>query len=196
MMFRVLFEWSWGTLGVLLAAAVVALTVWRRRRTRGAGRAAFVTLTAIPVWVGVQAWVVTDGERIAGLCRDVADAAARAEAAAVAARFADVITVGRRGEQWSREELTDAVHRALTVWKIEEPRLRRLRVEMDDEHPLLATASFEVVCRLVGPELLLPRHVSGWRLRLDKSEGTWRVTEVYPVRSEWFPFDSLTEALR
>ena len=77
--------------------------------------------------------------------------------------------------------------------RIDEARLSRFEISVDGG---LATARFQAACRLISADIMVARHVSGWKIELVRAGESWRVRAVVPVRSRSLPYDSLADLPR
>ncbi|NOT00060.1 MAG: nuclear transport factor 2 family protein [Phycisphaerales bacterium] len=188
-----LFENPYALIPVLLVVDLFTIWFWSRRRTRRTARTAVGALVASVVLAGLQSIVVTDRERVVGVCRAMATAAGRGDVDA----FADLIS-GEfdvpmpEGRPFGKAELVEAFRRGFARWNVEEERVADFDVTVADGR---AHASFTVGCRLISDDVMLRRHVSRWRVDLVQANGDWFVTGVTPVRTPVFPFDSLGDVV-
>ncbi len=188
-----LFESPWTVVPGLALVEMVLLANWNRRRTRRTARIAIAGLAAIPLSVALQVLVVTEGERIARACREMASAIAAGDVAAIGHHVSDSFVVTARGGPNDKPELLDRAKATLTRWDVEEEWLRGVEVEVTGDK---ADVTFQSVCRLITNQGIIPRHVSRWRLRFAREGDTWKVVDVQPLRGRWMPFDSLADLLR
>lgn len=189
----ILFENPYALIPILVATDLVLVQLWNRRRTPRTGRLAMIALIASPLLVVIQAVVVTDAENIRAFCRRLATASVRGDLVQLDACIANDFRVSVRNREWTKEDLMDAIRRAADYWTIEEERLSGFGLIIEGTS---ATAEFQATCRLISDAVMIPRHVSKWRLQLVRRDGTWRVTHIQPIRTRFFPFDNLTDVLR
>ncbi len=180
----ILFESPLKLILVLLVVEFVFLQVWSRRRTRRTGWLAVGGLIAIPLLLAVQYLVVTEHERITRVCETLADAVGDGDALAFARHIAVDFSVERGERHWDKAELMEDFQRVLTRWDVQEERLSGFEIEVRDHS---AVASFRASCRLISTDLMVPYHVSYWRLAFAKRDGAWRVTHVQRVSSDREP---------
>ncbi|MHC4065512.1 MAG: hypothetical protein ACYSUI_13585, partial [Planctomycetota bacterium] len=143
-----LFERPLLLIPVLVAAQFVLIVVWSRRRTRKTRRLVWAGLVAWPVLVILNALVVTDRERLTGICRDLAEAVSRTDAEAFAEHISQRFQSdpGRNGTSWDKSALLQRVEGTVKTYRVEEPRLRAFEIDLDGDR---ATVRFAATCRIV-----------------------------------------------
>jgi hypothetical protein len=183
-----------GTLIPILAAVEFVLLVrWSRRRTRSSGRVVLGGLLASALMIVMQSVIVTDGERVRDVCRRLSAAVARGDVNDIGRVIADDFTYRENGITWRKADLLTNIERALIRWDVQEDRLRGFETTVDGPRSVV---SFRAVCRLIGDDFTLARHVSEWRLELVEKNDEWKVTAIKPKRSRMLPADSLADLLR
>ena len=187
----ILFESPLKLILLLLLVEFVLVQVWSRRRTPRAARVAVGGLVAIPVLLVIQFLVVTEQEQITRTCRLLAGTVGNADIAAFAARVSRDFSVTRGDRRWGKAELMEDLKSVLTQWDVQEERLSGFEIEVDGDS---AVANFRASCRLVSADILVPYHVSFWRLSFEKRRDVWRVTHVQRVSAggeAWGPAPDL-----
>ena len=178
----------------LVVIETVLLRIWSWRRTQRTGAVAIAGLIAIPVLVFIQAIVVTDAEAIRRVCRQMADAVAKGDVDAVADCLSDRFRIEDGDRIWDKSAVVERIRGVLSErWDVEEQRLSAFKISVAHQR---ATATFKATCRLITSEMMIPHHESFWRLTMVAEEGTWRAERIEPVRTRWFPYDSLADVLR
>lgn len=174
----------------VLAAVQFALTWhWARSRTRRASRVALTALILFPLLLALQAWVVTDRERVTAVCREMADAMDAGEVARVGSHVSPTFAVGTM----DRPALLEALEGVLTRVKVEEPRLTDFEVTTDGDQ---ARATFAASCRLVTAGAIESGMLSRWELTFRRIDRRWQVVEIRPIPTPWLPHRSLDEVIR
>lgn len=188
-----LFENPYALIPLLLVIDLGAIWYWSRRRTRRTGRTAIGALLASAALVVLQWVVVTDRERVVGVCRAMASAAGRGDVDAFAELVSDDFQwSGRDDAEFGKAELVEAFRRGFKQWNVEEERVSQVNVSVDGER---ATVAFSVSCRLISDEIMIRWHTSRWRVDLTQRDRDWVVTNVAPVRTLVFPFDTLGDVI-
>ena len=173
----VLFESPYSLIPILVGLEIVLLHFWSRRRTPLTGWTAVGGLIAIPLLVAVQILVVTDRERIIRICRELAKATAQADTTALGRHIAANFAINSPGRVSNKAGLLDEFERILSKWDVEEERLSAFDVAVDGH---TARATFHATCRLISNDLMIPRHVSKWKLEFAKLDTVWLVTHIRP----------------
>ncbi len=189
----IMFESPWALVPILVFIELVLLQIWQWRRSVLTGRLAAGGLAAIPLLIVLQVVVVTDAERIRSLCRRMAAAVGRGDIPGLGGHIADGFHAEIRGETWGKTELLAGAKRALTRWDVQEERLGGFEIDLEDDE---ARVNLRATCRLITEMGIIPRHVSFWRLTLRRTNGSWEVVHVKPIRSRWMPYDTLEDLLR
>jgi hypothetical protein len=123
----------------------------------------------------------------------MADAVEQGDVEVLASHLSVQFRIEDGDKYWNKSAVVDRIRRALSSrWDVQEERLSAIEISIEGG---LATVAFQATCRLVTSEMVIPRHVSLWRLTMAKEEGTWRVTNAEPIRTRWVPFDSLADLL-
>lgn len=178
---------------VLVVVCFVVIWIWQRRRTRMTGRLAGACVVLSPLLLLLSVAIVTDRERIAAVCREMAVAVGSSKIDQVGQHISRSFQTASRNGMLDRDDFLDVVRSALKRWDVEEERLSDFEIETRGDR---ATVSFRATCRLVGPELMLPRHVSVWDLEFSREGSGWKVVDVQPRRTAMMPVDSLGDLLR
>jgi len=165
---------------VLVFLDFILLHIWTRRRTRLTARLAWAGLIAVPVALTLQYLVVTDQERLRNSCRRLARATGQADVAGFARFIADDFVAERRGRRADKSELLRQFEELLTRWDVQEERLSDFTYEVAADQ---ANVEFQASCRLVSNDILVPYHVSRWRLTFRRDGDAWRVTHIEPLTS-------------
>lgn len=186
----ILFESPYAVLPCLMAAAVVAVWIWLRRRTRLTGRLAIGVIAAIPILFALQATVVTDRERARGVCEALAGALSDGDLRVLATHISDDFRIGSGDRAWSKSDFLARCKNTLSIWDIDDAQLSRFDISVDGA---LATARFQATCRLISADIMVARHISRWKVELVRVGEFWRVRAVVPIRSRSLPFDSLAD---
>ena len=189
----ILFENPYALLPFLIPAALVLVWTWDRRRTRLTERLAIGGIATIAILVVLQAVVVTDRERVRRVCEALAGALCDGDLRALATHVSDDFRIESGDRVWHKSDFLFHCEDTLSVWDIDEVRLRRFNISIDGD---LATAKFQAVCRLISADIMVARHVSGWKIELVPAGESWRVRAVVPVRSRSLPYDSLADLPR
>ncbi len=157
------------------------------------GRLAGACVVLSPLLLLLSVAIVTDRERIAAVCREMAVAVGSSKIDQVGQHISRSFQTASRNGMLDRDDFLDVVRSALKRWDVEEERLSDFEIETRGDR---ATVSFRATCRLVGPELMLPRHVSVWDLEFSREGSGWKVVDVQPRRTAMMPVDSLGDLLR
>ncbi len=189
----VLLENPYALIPILFVCQLVLVTIWSRRRTRAAGRDAVAGLVVGALLIVVQAVVETDVERIESVCQAMALAVEEGVLDTLARHVSSDVAIEANGRVWDKAELLEQIGRGLDRWGVEELRLSQFEIEVDGDG---AHASFQVRCRLIAPEMIVPNHVSRWRLQFAREDESWKVRDIQLARTRWMPFDSLGDLLR
>jgi hypothetical protein len=180
---------------VLAVIQLVLIAVWSRRRTPRARRAVWIGFVVFPLLVLVQALVVTNRERLIGICHDLARACRDGDPAAFGRHVSDTFAAEARGggERWDKAALLDWLERQLTTYRIEEPRLRQFEVEPDGDR---AVVRFAATCRVISSEQIINRYPSAWELHFHRIGGQWLLEDARPRRTPLFPYGGLGDLPR
>lgn len=180
---------------MLAVAQFVLIAVWSRRRTPRARRAVWGGFVVFPLLVLLQALVVTDRERLMGICHDLADAVRRADVDAfgehISPRFQS--DPGPGDVAWDKAALLERFESASSTYRIEEPRLRTFEIQVDGAR---AAVCFAATCRIVTAEQIIARRPSNWELIFERQASGWRVTNIRPRPSRLFPYRRLHDLPR
>jgi len=180
---------------VLAAVQLVLVAVWSRRRTVRARKAVWIGFVLFPLLIVMQALVVTDRERLIAACHELAYAYRDGDLIAMRRLVSETFESDpRRGQEpWSKDDLLDWLEHELTVYRVEEPRLRQFQTEVNGDE---AVVRFAASCRVVSPDQLINRVVSNWELEFGRRDGQWLLENVRPRPSPLFPFARLHDLPR
>ena len=179
---------------VLAAVLFLLIAVWSRRRTPRARRAVWGGFVVFPLLVLLQALVVTDRERLIGICHDLANAVRRADVNAFGEHISPLFQSdpGPGSVTWDKAVLLERFESAKSTYRIEEPRLRTFEIRVDGAR---AVVRFAATCRIVTAEQIITRHLSNWELIFERQTGGWRITNIRPRSSRLFPYRRLHDLL-
>ncbi len=189
----ILFENEYVLIPLLFVVELVLLGIWSRRRTPVAGRIAAGGLVVGPLMLMVQAVVETDAERIEDVCRSMALAVEDGDVTSIARHLSGEMRIETGVRTWDAAELLDRVRRRLALWDVEEGKLSKFETLVDGDR---AEVEFQARCRLVTPEMIVPNHVSRWRLEFRREGDRWKIDDVRPLPTRWMPHESLDGLLR
>jgi len=152
----------------------VLISVWSRRRTDLARRVMLAGLVVSPVLVVVQALVVTERERLRGVCEDLANAIRHVDLDTFEAHLTPDFTYRgvALGRLTGRETMRQRLEQTLLRYRVEEPRLRGFEMEVGRER---AVVRFIAVCRVVSAEAIEPSLRSSWELTFRRVSDAWRL---------------------
>lgn len=178
---RYLFEFPWPAAVVLVAVAVIAgVTLTRAgRRSAGWGVMAIGAVAAAGV-IGLAYWVVTDRERVSQSTRELINAVAAGDAAAVEALLTDdavLIAPPLSADRVRKPAIVTRVGRDFApghVYHLREHGVTALQATMDGP----TRARVQVKVRVV-PEITGSPVPSWWRIDLTRgADGRWRISGI------------------
>ncbi len=181
-----LFEDPVWLLGLLWACEMVALLLWRKRRTRGLRRAV-IALPVVMAIVALLAWVVvTDREQIERACGEIAADVTAGNADVLGSYLADDCLVDLRplrGRSLGGAEIVADIERHIRVSQIEAVKLTRMSVDVDGD-----TAHSEVTAIVTSnmPDVMGRSFPLSWDVEWVKEPAGWRIHRVKLVRTEGF----------
>jgi len=130
----------------------------------------------------MQALIVTDRERVARVCSQLAAAVERADAAAFAEQVSERVSVRRaRGDALDKDALMERFQRLREEYHVEEVRLRDMEIRVEGRSVVV---ELRATCRVVARSERYPSVTSRWRMRFDREGNEWRLTEVEHGRVE------------
>jgi hypothetical protein len=162
---------------------------WLNRRTPRSKRAAQVGLLLAVALPTIQALVVTQRERIDGICGATVRAVQAGDVPGVAVHVAAEFREG----DIDRELFLRRVKDTLTTYKVDHARVLGLDISVHGE---TAEAVLRVVCTVVTRDELLTNTLTAWDVRFRRRDGTWQMVGVRPRPTPQFPFDRLEQIIR
>ncbi len=186
----ILFESPLYLMPLLLVGEFVLLRRWATRQTPNARRAVVGGLVVAALLLLMQHLVVTEREKLIGLCNELAAAAVKGDVDGIGGHISDRFAA----EGLDRDGFLDYVRRGLTAVEVRSARLSGFEISIEDGR--LAKVLFNASARVYGAaEGLGGSRPSRWELHFEKTGDCWRVVFLTPRRLPFFPFDSLRELL-
>jgi hypothetical protein len=173
-MTRLLFEDTLA-LGLLLAVLLAILAgIWTRLRTPGAWRALCAGLACAALLLAVQAWVVTDREKLESTVRQMSSWVEEGNVRAIVNLIdpAASFTGGR-----NRADFEKHLVRLLDRYDVKDPSVGKFEITRQAGEATLTSAAF---CQIALPQGTFPVR-SKWQLRFRLADGEWRIVDLRPV---------------
>jgi hypothetical protein len=183
-----LFEQPYALIPLVVVAAYACLVIWLRRRTPGAKRALIVALLLAVLLPILQWWVVTDRERIHRICLAMTASAEQGDVAAFDRYVSSRFEVG----ELDRAALRAAAERAYTRYDIVTAKLKSPQIEVNQDR---AEVDFGVQVTMSGGDFP-GQGLTTWTAVFEREADGWRLVEIHPRRTPFFPFDRLEELVR
>ena len=190
MIARLLFERPVLLFFLWFAVELAIVAVWRRRRTRGWTRMVVAGLLAMPLLILISIGVVTPGERIITICRELAHAVEQADVVAIDRRLDDDF----QAVDLNRGAFLDRVERTLTRFHVQDTHLYRFSATFSQ--PEMGVVEFNASCFIDASDLTHQRLLSRWRLTFRQTGRVWRVTSIEAVPTPLSPIRNLRDVLR
>ena len=190
MIARLLFERPVLLFFLWLAVELAIVVVWSRRRTRGSTRIVVAGLLAMPLLILISIGVVTPGERVITICRELANAVEKA----------DIVTIDRllnddfEAVDLNRAAFLDRVERTLARFRVQDAHLYRFSVSFP--HPEIGVAEFNASCFIDAMDVTHQRLLSRWRVTFRQTGSAWLVTGIEAVPTPLSPIRGLRDVLR
>ena len=175
--------------GCLVVMQLALIAVWSNRRTRSARRIMLAGLALCILLPAIQHLVVTDRERIEGVCHRLVRLTESGNVDGIAA----CIDPDFETDGVSRARFVDAVRHTLTRVQILDASLHNVRIETTAD---AAEARFSVTCKVVGESQMHYGVLSAWTVRLVRDGQTWRVIGLTPRETPVFPYHRLSQIIR
>ena len=185
MIARLLFERPVLLFLMWLAVELAIVAVWSRRRTRGSRRVAVAGLLVMPLLMTVSFGVVTPGERIITICRELAHVVEQADVVGLDRR----LDVDFEAVDLNRGAFVDRVERSLSRFHVKDAHLYRFSVTFPQ--PEMGVVEFNTSCFIDALDVTHQRLLSRWRLTFRQSDRVWLVTRVEAVPTPLSPIHDL-----
>lgn len=190
MIARLLFERPVLLFFLWLAVELAIVVVWSRRRTRGSTRIVVAGLLAMPLLITISIGVVTPGERIITICRELAHAVEQADVAGMDRRLDDDF----EAVDLNRGAFMDRVERTLTRFHVQDAHLYRFSVTFPQ--PEMGVVEFNTSCFIDALDVTHQRLLSRWRVTFRKTGRVWLVTRIEALPTPLSPIRNLRDVLR
>ncbi|MEK6676112.1 MAG: hypothetical protein AABZ47_10720 [Planctomycetota bacterium] len=175
MLTSLLFERPW-TLGfVLVAMQFILIGCWSWQRTRNAARCVWIGFGLIPILLILSRIVVTPGERMMIVCRELAQAVDDGDMAAIGSKLSPNFEAGG----FDRAELLVRAERALTQTRVDDESLWGFDIRVDGSDS--GVVEFTVSARVRTSDLDLGWIHTRWRVQLRKANDHWSVAQLEPL---------------
>lgn len=163
------------TLGLLLATILAVLAwVWTRTRTTGAGRALLTGLILAPLLLAVQAWVVTDREKLEAAIRQMSAWVEKGNVKGIVSLIDPAATFA--GGQ-DLAEFEKHLTWLLEKYEVQDPQVGGFEIAWNTGRADVTCAAF---CQVGVPQGQFPVR-SRWQLQFRLINGTWKVTDLRPI---------------
>jgi len=180
---------------VLVLLQLMLIHRWSKYRTDVARRLVLGGFVILPLLCVLQAVVVTDREQLVITCRQVAGAVQKHDLRGLAEFVSDDFQgdASSIGDGLDRSHFLDMVENLLNTYQIEEVRLTGFEVEVAGDR---ATVSYSSTCRVVTRESMIARVPSRWELVFKRESPGWRIVQIRPLPTQFFPYRKLSDIPR
>ena len=144
----------------------------------------------MPLLITISISVVTPGEQIITICRELAHAVEQADVAGMDRRLDDDF----EAVDLNRGAFVDRVERTLTRWHVQDARLYRFSVTFPQ--PERGVVEFNTSCFIDALDVTHQRLLSRWRVTFKQSGRAWLVTRIEVVPTPLSPIRDLRDVLR
>ena len=172
MILSLFFERALLLAAILAVGVVILLFRWANRRDRASVRAVLIGLGLLVFAPSVSLLVVTDREEIMTACDQLARAVDAGDLGAIHDALAPELTAA----SLDRAAFLERVERALTRFRVDQPRLWGFEIELGPSGR--AVAEFSASAQIRAAEGVWDRLPTMWKLALRREGQRWRVTRI------------------
>ncbi len=180
---------------MLVLLQLVLIHRWSKYRTDVARRMVLGGFVIFPLLCILQIFVVTQREQLILACRQVARAVQSHDLPDLAKIVSADFQSGSSSSSDSidRGDFLDMVDALLDTYQIEEVRLTGFEVEIAGDR---ATVRYSSTCRVVTRDSMIARIPSRWELTFERESQGWRIVQLRPLRTQFFPYQKLSDIPR
>lgn len=175
MIFSILFERPVLPGAILALGVLFLLYRWANRRDTSSARAVWIGVGLMILAPTVSILVVTVREEIAEACEGLARAVDEGDVAAISEMLAPEFTAGGL----DRAVFVERVERALTRFRVDQPRLWGYEIDLSSDGSAVAT--FSASAQLHGADGVWDRLPTRWKVSFRLEGRSWRAERIESV---------------